>query len=90
MANKLKRKYEEEKFNMETIDAMNFKEEATYLVKRDLFPNEANQGLNYRNHIREYGNGPCKIDTFLTPQEDVFSLLLASCFKTDLIEKHLA
>lgn len=50
------------------------------------FYNSAQQLRDYRRTNRVYKEGPKSLNTALTPQQDIYSLLFASSFKKDLYD----
>jgi len=52
----------------------------------DYFPDEVQNFEVYTEKKREDGSGPLRIGTFLQTNEDIYALLFASHFRTDVID----
>lgn len=65
-----------------------FQEEATSFVRANLFPRYNEQTQPYNQTKRDPGMGSIKIGTTMRVTEDIYSLLMATNFKTAIIDKN--
>ena len=61
---------------------------ATMNVKMNYFPGDARDDKIYNIEKRDYGSGPLRLGTVLSPNPDIYALLLAAQFKTELVDRH--
>ena len=62
--------------------------EAEFAIRYEFFDKEDESNSGYRQIEREIGSGPLRIGTVLDLGDDVYSLLLASHLKKDIVDKH--
>lgn len=58
------------------------------MVMEKYFYAEAKQSRNYMEEERAIGCGPFLIGTQMEVSEDIYSLLIVSQFRTDIIDEH--
>lgn len=54
----------------------------------DYFPGEAKNDCVYSTVKRDNGSGPLRLGTILAPNPDIYSLLIAANFRTDIVDRH--
>lgn len=62
--------------------------EAEFAIRYEFFDQEEENNYGYRQSKRGIGSGPLRLGTVLDLGDDVYSLLLASHMKKEIVDKH--